>query len=179
MEDGGIVQRADANEVDRGTIEFAALAARLTAALDAIESAAATAAPAEGDAAALEARIAVLEDELETERSVNAQLDDRIAQIRSRHEATLARVEAERVEARAMLAELEGEMRQLRAVNDRLRDTSQGLREACAAGPVDGAAVNEAMRAELEALRNAQASSRREIDSLIGELAPLVEQESA
>ena len=185
MEDGGIVSREGAVEVGDGIAEFAALTARLASALDAIDAGAVRGGPARvahpvaRDDAEPEERIALLEDELETERSVTAQLDDRIMQIRARHEATVARIEAEAVEARATLAEVESEMRQLRAVNDRLRETSRRLRDACAKGVVDAEAVNEAMRAEIDSLREARTADRREIDGLIAELSPLVERESA
>ena len=159
--------------------EFTALASRLGAALEAILAAAERPAGDQSGRAALEDRIAVLEDELETERSVNSQLEDRIAQVRARHEATVARIEAETAEARAMLAEAEGELRQLRAANERLRETSQGLRDACANGMVEGSQIDAALRSELDALRAARQADRREMDALIGELAPLVERENA
>ena len=154
--------------------DFCVVDARLDGAATGI---AAGEAPAGGFGAA--ERVAALEDELETERSVNAQLADRIERLKERHDATVARMAAETAEARALLAEAESEMRQLRAVNDRLRAASSGLREACAAGAVDAPKIDEAMRSEIEALCAARAADRRELDALIGELAPLVEREGA
>ena len=191
MEDGGGLLRRDgfaASGPVEGAAELNGLAARIGAALDAIEaglrdgsaSQDAVSAPVpQGDQFGLEERIASLEDELETERSANAQLTDRISRLKERQEATVARIEAEKAEARAILAEVEGELQHLRAVNERLRRTTTGLREACARGVTDSSDVNEAMQAELEALIAARASERREMDALIDGLAPLVERESA
>ena len=179
MDDGEAGHGGGSAVADRdGLAEFAELATRLGAALTAIQGAA-EGRPTGEAGADDSARIAELEDELETERSVNSQLEDRIQQIKARHEATVARIEAETVEARAMLAEAESELRQLRAANERLRETSRGLRDAFAAGAVEGSTINEAMRLELDTLRGAREADRREMDRLIGELAPLVERESA
>ena len=185
MDDGGRVAPGEvaAKRGAEDQAEFSALAARIAAAFDAIEAGSAEGAehhPAQvEDRPSSHDRVVVLEDELEVERSANAQLSDRIERLKERHDATVARMEAETVEARAMLAEVESEMRQLRAVNDRLRATSRELRDACAGGLADTSGLNEAMRSELEAVNALRESERREMDTLIGELAPLVERESA
>ena len=180
---GGMAVRSDRD----GIAEFAGLATRINAALDAMQ-----AGLARGHDVATESgpdpvaedfgsseQVAALEDELETERSANAQLTDRVERLKDRYEATIARVEAEKAEARAVLAEVEGELRQLRAVNDRLRRTSNELRAACANGAVAASDVNEAMRSELDSLLATRASEKREMEALIGDLTPLVERENA
>lgn len=187
MDDGGRIAPGDAGPKREAgdDAEFAGLMARIAAAFDAIDAstAARTAAPQPAAPSGAEDRdddrIAALEEELEVERSANAQLSDRIERLKERYDATVARVQAETVEARAMLAEAESEMRQLRAVTERLRSTSGDLREACMAGLADTSGVNEAMRSELAALDALRVSDRRELDAVLGELAPLVERESA
>jgi len=107
-----------------------------------------------------------LRRDLEDERIANEQLRERVKTLRKRRD----KLEAELEEARAVTAEahaesmsaLEGEFEGLRAANAKLRETNAKLREANAAGVGEPHLINNAMMAELEALRAAQSADRAE-----------------
>jgi len=119
-----------------------------------------------------------LQSELETEREVTAQLEERVRAIKVKQETRVAALERDLTEARAALQTLEPDRQRLKEVNGTLRDVNRALREANAAGLADAELVNVAMAAELEALRAARESDRAEIDTILGALAPLVAEDA-
>jgi chromosome segregation ATPase len=116
-----------------------------------------------------------LREALESERSVNAQLNERVKAIRERQETQVARLEQRVADLKASLEALESELEQFRAVNIRLRETSAALRAANAEGLGDAGAIDAAMQAEIESLMRLRASDRAELDAILAELAPLAE----
>ncbi len=157
--------------------DLAELERRITSALDrigqggveALNGAAPPAAPAD------DGRIAELEAALEEERTVNAQLEERVKAIKERQDSTVDTLAEEVERLRELLEEEEASVARLRKMNGELRANNDALREALNAGVAEPHLVNKSMMAELEALRAAQAADRAELDAVLGELGPLVE----
>ena len=93
---------------------------------------------------------------------------------RDRLEALEAGIIAEETVSR--ISELEQVTEQLRLVNAQLRQNNAALRRAHEAGLPDAGLVNDALRAELEAVTAARAADRVEIESILAALRPLVEE---
>ncbi|MGB5560245.1 MAG: hypothetical protein WBN04_19805 [Paracoccaceae bacterium] len=118
---------------------------------------------------------AQLREALETERSANAQLEERVKAIRDRQEQTVGALEAEVARLREAAARHDGEVQRLKRINDQLRQNNQALRAANEDGVGDPHLINKAMMAELEALRATRDADRSELDAVLGELKPLLE----
>ncbi|SIO08712.1 hypothetical protein SAMN05444722_0368 [Rhodovulum sp. ES.010] len=116
-----------------------------------------------------------LREALETERSANAQLNERVKAIRERQETQVARLDQRAQDMTARAEKLEAEVDRLRAVNARLRETSAALRAANADGLGDAGAIDAAMAAEIEALAAMRESERSELEDIIAELKPLAD----
>lgn len=127
-----------------------------------------------GDAAVADTEaLEKAKDELEAERMVNAQLEERVRAIREKQENQVKTLE-EKVVALAARAEgLETELGGLRQVNAELRANNTALREANAAGLADAHLLNKSMQAELEALRRVREGDRAELDDILQSLKPL------
>jgi chromosome segregation ATPase len=173
------------------------LQTRITAALERIERgvtaradarAEAEAARAEAEAARTEAETSggaaldSLRQELEDERLVTAQMEERIKVLHARleekeaalaalHEGQGAQDAPDGEDGRdAALARLDADLQALRAANEQLRQSNAALREAHAAGVTDEGAINAAMQAELDALRAARAADRDEVAAVLAEI---------
>ncbi|RVT84518.1 hypothetical protein DXV76_12620 [Rhodobacteraceae bacterium CCMM004] len=118
---------------------------------------------------------AEVQAELEAERELTAQLEERVRAIKARQDGRVTQLENDLETARRVVAELEEDRARLKRVNAALRETSQALREANAAGLADADLVNGALRGELEALTAARDSDRAEMEQILGALAPLVD----
>lgn len=125
--------------------------------------------PAEADIAAL--RIA-----LDEERTANAQLEERLRLLRDRGDSRLTAALAERDAARARVAELDGALQGLRQSQAELREMAGQLRAALAEGVAEPDLVNRAMQAEIDALVALRAADAAEVDAVIAELRPLIEE---
>ena len=126
-----------------------------------------------------------LADELEAERTANAQLEERVRAIRQKQETTVAALEktvenlsAEIASLKEALADRDGGLQRIRRVNAELRRSNAALREANAAGLADPHLVNTSMMAELEALRAEQAAGAAEIDEIAAVLEPILAEEA-
>jgi chromosome segregation ATPase len=116
-----------------------------------------------------EAEVTRLKEALEAEKAANDQLEERLRAVHDKHEGYLASLGARAGEA-------EAEVERLRKVNAKLRQTNRALRAANAEGLGDASLINDAMAAELDALRALRDSDRAELDGLIAELTPLTEE---
>lgn len=121
------------------------------------------------------AEFAALRDALESERTANAQLNERVKAIRERQETQVVRLDQRAQDMTERAAKLEAELDRLRGVNARLRETSAALRAANAQGLGDPAAIDAAMAAELDALAVLRESDRAELEEIMAELNPLAE----
>ncbi|MGR3758357.1 MAG: hypothetical protein ACU0AT_14125 [Tranquillimonas sp.] len=163
--------------------DIAELERRITAALDRIGAgieglarpAPATPPQPEEDGPVARALLA----ELETEREVTAQLEERVRAIKDKQDTRLAQMEADLEIAAERLAAVEEDRRRLKHLAAALRQSNQALREANEAGLADPQAIDTAMRIELDALRGLRESDRAELDDILGALAPVLEQEAA
>lgn len=167
--------------------------ARLAGALDRIGEALAQPAPAEQAApddppeaaagtapepAADPETVARLEEALEAERATNAQLEERVRAIRSRQERQVTRLSEEVERLRDRLAGAEEQGMRLRRLTEQLIESNRALRTANAEGLGDATLINAAIEGERAALAELRTADRAEIDALIGEIAPLVGEDS-
>ncbi len=129
--------------------------------------------------AATDAEVEVLTTKLDEEKTVNAQLEERVKLLKERQDGKLAELESNVEAGRARSARMDRELQRLRQVNAELRDINSKLREAVSAGVSEPHLINKAMLAELEALRATRASDAAEMDAILQELTPIIEQEAA
>ncbi|SFD98715.1 hypothetical protein [Roseivivax sediminis] len=156
------------NEIDE-------LQSRITAALDRIRMGVdRLGLPAEATGAGPE-EVAALQQALEEERLANAQLEERVHGIRDKQERQVSELREQVAASREALAQLDGELGRLRQANEVLSATIEELTTtAMAEGGGDPHLVNQAMRAELEALRAARATDKAESAALVATLQPLL-----
>lgn len=126
------------------------------------------------EAAADPAELEALRRELEAEREVTAQLEERVRAVRSAQDDRVAELEAALAASEARVAPLQEDRQRLKQVNKQLRNSNVALRKANAAGLADAELINHALEAELAGLRAAQQSDSEELDAIITDLAPLV-----
>ena len=159
--------------------DISLLEGRITAALDRIrrgvewmDELAAAAPPIPLDSAQTE--VTSLRIRLDEERTVNAQLEERVRALKDRQDGRVAQLEAEVAESRARIAAADADVQGLRQTNADLRDVAAQLREALAQGVTEPQLINRAMLAELEALRTARAIDLAEVNAVLAELRPLL-----
>ena len=164
--------------------EISDLESRITAALDRIRRGiSANAQPvftrdvATGDATTGDsARLQELEQLLDEEKQANAQLEERVRALKERQDGRLAELEQIEAAAHGKLQRFERDLNRLREVNAELRDINGKLRVATQDGVTDPQLVNRAMQAELDALRAVRAADAAEVDAVLEELKPLIEE---
>jgi chromosome segregation ATPase len=145
--------------------EIAELEGRLTAALDRIGA---------GLNRVGEAQARVHEEELATERAASAKLEERVRAIQDRQETMVSALQDEVATLRRSLSETDADLQRLRSVNAELRSSNEALRAANAEGVGDPTLINEALQAEVEALRALEENSRGEIDRALAFLDPYI-----
>lgn len=135
-------------------------------------------APPEAVSAEHVAELAALRTQLDEERTANAQLEERVKALKQRQDGKLSELESAVEAGRQRAAETDRDLQRLRAVNAELREINDQLRQAVEAGVSEPHLINTAMRAELDALRATQAADAAEMDTILGELRPILEQEA-
>lgn len=120
------------------------------------------------------ADVAALEEALEAERTVNAQLEERVRAIKIKQEETIAQLEKRVASLQENTGHLEGDVSRLKGVNAQLRENNAALREANTNTLGDAHLINKSMLAELEALRATHNADRHELDGLLGELGQII-----
>ncbi|MCV6586564.1 MAG: hypothetical protein OIF47_13605 [Marinibacterium sp.] len=170
--------------------EIEALQSRLLAAMERIGSGTAAVTTRAGDAAR---ETGALRQSLEEETLANAQLQERLSTLKTRHAEDLAAAqEAAAPDADAgdpalieqlrddlaaqaeATAALDASLQQLRAANDALRQSNAALRQANADGVGDAALINAALQADLDALTAARAAETAEIGALLARVEPML-----
>ena len=122
-----------------------------------------------GDSAGLQAA-------LDEERSANAQLVERVKALKERQDTKIAELEA-RVAAQAdQMANLDGELQRLRTSNADMRELNAQLRSAASDGSADPEMINRALVAEIDALKAQRSADASEVDAILNELKPLIEE---
>ena len=155
--------------------DISQLEQRLAAALGRVEVALA-ALPAESPAPAADPQeLERLREQLESERTANAQLEARVGALTEKQEKLVASLEAEVARLREELTARDDLIQRVKQVNHKLRSNNRALREAQKAGAADAALINASLEAELEALRSTHMADRAELDAILGDLKPLLE----
>lgn len=146
------------------------LEGRITAALDRIR---------QGLAAASEQTAADpgLQAALEQERAQNAELIERVRILKERQDTQVASLTLRAETQSKHLMKLDEELQQLRASNVQLRDMNARLRETVTTG-LAPELHDAAIAAELEALKVQRSADAAEVDAILDELKPLIEETS-
>ena len=174
--------------------DISELEGRITAALDRIARAAEAARATEGtqpgatDSGGAQSGAApakatseiALREALEAERSANAQLTERVRAIKEKQENMVAQIERKLARATSQLDVQGLELRRMKRANAQLAEANRRLIEAREQGEgSDGATIGKALQAELESLRAARRAEMAEMEEILGELRPLIEEEQA
>ncbi len=154
--------------------EMSALEARLAAALAKIETAAANL-PDAGAAKAAADAVASLENQLEEERSANAQLVERVQSLKDRQENQVAQLEKSLAAAKTADAEKNLILQKLKSSVEELRDQVARLTEANRGMVGDAELINTSMMAELEAMRASRRADVAEVDEILTQIEPHLE----
>ncbi|MFN4101133.1 MAG: hypothetical protein ACK4GT_15290 [Pararhodobacter sp.] len=118
--------------------------------------------------------IASLREALEKERAANAQLSERVHQVKQRQETTITQLERRLARLTEQLDLQSLEMLRLKRANTRLIDSNTALREAQIEGFPDATLINRSISAELEALQAERRAEMAEMEEILAELKPLV-----
>lgn len=119
---------------------------------------------------------AALEAQLEDERSANAQLEERVKALKERQDTKISELEARVSFQRDQMTALDTELQRLRASSADMREVNAQLRVAATDGVAEPELINRAMLAEVEALSAQRASESAEVDAILQELKPLIEE---
>ncbi len=149
--------------------EIDELQRRITAAMDRVASG--VEALSGGNAGDTEA----LKQALDEEKTVNAQLTERVRVLGERQAKALEAMETRATASEARMTQLDTDLQRLRRANAQLSEACAALRDANAEGVGDAHLINKAMMAELEALRAARTAEVAQADTLLAALTPLLE----
>ncbi|SPF75808.1 hypothetical protein ALP8811_00802 [Aliiroseovarius pelagivivens] len=111
--------------------------------------------------------------QLEDERTANAQLSERLSALKTQITDKVATVEVEVARLHDQLAQSEATADTLRKSNQELRSANDALRQAANSGVVEAELINDAMVAELSALKATQQADRAELEVVLTELAAM------
>lgn len=129
--------------------------------------------------ATLEAEIAKLKVALATEKAAVAQMTERLKSVKERETSTQGQLEA-KVEKMTQQLDVQGlELQRMRKSTVQLREHLRVLHEAAADNMVEPHLINKAMLAELESLRATRHTETAEMDEILAELKPLIEEARA
>lgn len=120
------------------------------------------------------ATIASLREALEKERAQNAQLSERVSQVKQRQETTLSQLERRLARMTEQLDLQSLEMLRLKKANAKLIEANTALREAQVEGFPDATLINRSISAELEALQAERRAEIAEMEEILSELKPLI-----
>jgi hypothetical protein len=148
--------------------DISALEGRITAALDRIRRGV----EAQGQTDDVDTSLRAA---LGNERAANAELVERVRVLKERQDTQVASLTA-RVETQiAQMMTLDAELQSLRASNAQMREMNTQLREAVTEG-LAPELLDAAVAAEVAALQVQRTSEAAEIDTILAELKPLVEE---
>jgi chromosome segregation ATPase len=158
--------------------EIAELESRITAALDRIR-AGISGMSVSADLptqSADDPRVAELLAQLAEEKTVTAQLEQRVRALKDRQDGQMADLSAREEHARTRLAGVDRDIQKLRQANAELRANNAKLREALSDGIAEPQLINKAIVAELEAIRALRGVDAAEVDLVIDALTPIIEE---
>jgi predicted nucleic acid-binding Zn-ribbon protein len=156
------------------------LEARIAGALERIragvENLGTAVAPVDPGGESLEARVeqlsSMLEDEQRSAATAQAKLDAMMLKSGSATEALEERIAS----LTAELDGLEQENSTLRNTVNDLQGVNATLRDSAAAGVTEPDAINQSLMADLKALQTSRASEIRDMESILSDLAPILEE---
>jgi chromosome segregation ATPase len=148
--------------------DISALEGRITAALDRIRQGLDGRASDAAPDASLQAALA-------EERASNAELVERVRILKERQDTQVASLTGRVESQRSQLMKLDAELQQLRASNVQLRDMNAKLRETVTTG-LSPELHNDAVAAEVAALHAQRTADAAELDAILAELKPLIEE---
>ena len=121
-----------------------------------------------------ESQVAVLQSAVDAAQVQNAELSAHVAQL----EAAQAELvpQATQPDMTADVARLSADVQALQAANQQLRDNNTALRAANEQGLADAELINQSAEAELTALRAARGADRSELDMILTNLRPIIEE---
>lgn len=149
--------------------DISALEGRITAALDRIRQGLDLRQTDQGGADS------ALQAALDDERATNAELVERVRVLKERQDTQVASLTGRVESQRAQLMKLDAELQQLRASNVELRDMNAKLREAVTKG-LSPEVHQAAVTAEITALHAQRSADAAELDAILAELKPLIEE---
>ena len=121
-------------------------------------------------------QVAHLEAQLAEERANAAGLIERARRLRDRNAETEARLSQQVERLMERVENQDGQLERMRALNAQLRELNAELRDRNAAGEAAPDLLERGLAAELASLRELRASEAQEIDDILSELRPLVEE---
>lgn len=130
--------------------------------------------PGPAPEAGADGTVVALTRALDDERTANAQLAERLRQVKNRHDARAAVLETGLAQNRGVMAGLDGSLQGLRQTNADLRDSIATLRLALTRGIAEPEMINRALLAEVEALNATRAADQAEVQAILAELKPLL-----
>jgi chromosome segregation ATPase len=159
--------------------DIAELERRITAALERIDrGVAGVLAPASADQAPTaflpESDFAKLNEDLDEERMLNAQLNERLRVVNEKHAAEKLALTAEISDLNAQLSDQAGEIASLRETVLQLNNDLDDLRSIAERGVTEPEFINHTLQTEVEALRAAREADAAELAEIVAALTPLV-----
>jgi len=118
--------------------------------------------------------MAGLSEALEAEKMANAQLQERVNAIKEKQETSVQDMQVKIEELTAKLSNQEVEGRKLKQVNSQLNESNEALSKANEEGVGDAHLINKAMQTELESLRATRKADLSELETIMGELKPIL-----
>lgn len=159
--------------------DIAELERRITAALERIDrGVAGLVAPAlatDSPTAFLpESDFAKLNEDLDEERMLNAQLNERLRVVNEKHGSEKLALTSEISDLNAQLSEQASELANLRDTVIQLTNDLDDLRSMAERGVTEPEFINHTLQTELEAMRAARAAEASELSDIVAALTPLV-----
>ncbi|WP_392337252.1 hypothetical protein [Loktanella salsilacus] len=123
-------------------------------------------------------RVADLTAQLDAERGANAQLEERVAKLKSRQDGQIVDLEKRSSDQAAQIAALDAQLQQLRGSNADLTEVCAKLRAAATDGVADAELINRALMAEVDGLTAQRSAEAAEVAAILSDLKPLLQQEA-
>lgn len=123
--------------------------------------------------------LAALRAELSAEQNTNAQLTERVQQLKHRQDNTISQLERSMARLTEQLDLQSLELLRLKKANAKLVAANAALRDTQAAGYPEGQVMNRSLSAELEALQAERRVEIAEMEEILAELKPLLNAEAS
>ncbi len=129
-------------------------------------------------AEAAEALSERLKEELTEASRAHDQLSDRTNLMRQKHQLMVEQMEKRLTKMQDLANVQARDLARLRRANNELRSAIRTMREAAEEAAVTGVTLNAALKAELDATRTQQTADRNELDAILADLTPLIQEKA-